>query len=151
MCEYCGCQDIEVIADLTAEHDRLRGLSRELRAAADADDLARARPVAAAMREVLTPHTRVEEQGLFPALAEQFGPQLDHLISEHRSIDAALERLAEPEPGSDWQARTRAALAELFDHILKEQDGVFPAAAAMLGPGDWDTVAAVRAGAPTAP
>jgi hypothetical protein len=39
VCEYCGCQAIEVIADLTAEHDRLRELSRDLSDAARCADL----------------------------------------------------------------------------------------------------------------
>ncbi len=32
----------------------------------------------------------------------------------------------------------------LRDHILKEQDGVFPAALADLGTEDWEAVEAVR-------
>jgi hypothetical protein len=36
------------------------------------------------------------------------------------------------------------ALAHLFDHILKEQDGVFPAALATLTPDDWERIGAVR-------
>jgi hemerythrin-like domain-containing protein len=36
-------------------------------------------------------------------------------------------------------------IAELLrEHILKEQDGVFPAALAALSPEEWDAVDAVR-------
>ncbi len=145
MCEYCGCQQITVVAELTAEHDRLRALSRDLAAAVDHGDLDSARPLAAAMRDVLEPHTHVEESGLFPALAATFGPRIDDLVNEHHSIDAALTDLAGPDPDPGWRQRTRAALIELFNHILKEQDGVFPAAVAMLSPAEWDAVAQARA------
>ena len=37
------------------------------------------------------------------------------------------------------------ALWVLREHILKEQDGVFPAALAELDPAQWDEVDAVRA------
>jgi hypothetical protein len=33
----------------------------------------------------------------------------------------------------------------LFEHILKEQDGVFPAAMSVLTPRDWERLASVRA------
>ena len=144
MCEYCGCQDIDVIADLTTEHDLLRELSRDLEAAMTADDLARASDVAARMRVVLRPHTAVEEDGLFPALAGEFPEQLATLRMEHREIDETLRLLADGEQSQEWKERTHAALLDLFEHILKEQDGVFPAALATLSPDDWQVTAEVR-------
>jgi hypothetical protein len=33
----------------------------------------------------------------------------------------------------------------LREHILKEQDGVFPAALISLGPDDWERIGQVRA------
>lgn len=144
MCEYCGCQDIDVIADLTTEHDLLRELSRDLEAAMTADDLARARDVAARMRAVLRPHTAVEEDGLFPALAGEFPEQLATLRAEHREIDETLRLLADGDRSPDWMARTRGALLDLFEHILKEQDGVFPAALGTLSAADWERVGTVR-------
>lgn len=144
VCEYCGCQDVDVIAELTAEHDRLRNLGHDLAKAANVGDLVAARPLAAAMLEILEPHTAVEEDGLFPALATDFGAQLDQLVAEHRSIDAALTDVARGTPAASWRATTQLALAHLFDHILKEQDGVFPAALATLDPNDWERIATVR-------
>ena len=144
MCDYCGCQDIDVIAELTAEHDQLRNLGAELGKAAEARDIAAARPLARAMLGILGPHTAVEEGGLFPAMAAEYGAHLDRLAEEHRAIDAALSHVAEDDPATDWPATTRRVLAELFDHILKEQDGVFPAALATLHPHDWEATAQVR-------
>lgn len=144
VCEYCGCQQIDVIAELTAEHDRLRELGRDLAKAATAHDLQLARPLAVEMRTLLGRHTRVEELGLFPALHDDFSAQIDALVAEHRSIDGALEDLAAASPSEDWPSLTLAALADLFDHILKEQDGVFPAALGLLGPDDWQAIAVVR-------
>jgi hemerythrin-like domain-containing protein len=144
MCEYCGCQSIDVIAELTAEHDQLRGLSRDLDAATTAGDLLRASGIAARMRAVLGPHTAVEEDGLFPALAGDFPEQLVALRAEHRYIDETLRQLADGSPAPEWKEHTRAALLDLFEHILKEQDGVFPAALATLSPDDWQTAARVR-------
>ena len=142
LCEYCGCQQVAVVAELTAEHDTLRNLGHDLATAANDGDLAAARSLAAAMLAVLGPHTEVEERGLFPALAADFSEQLDCLVDEHRSIDAALADLVSDVPPAQWRHQTRLALAHLFDHILKEQDGVFPAALSTLTPADWDRVSA---------
>jgi hemerythrin-like domain-containing protein len=147
VCEYCGCQAIEVIADLTAEHDRLRELSRDLSDAARSADLRAARMLTDAMRAILGPHTAVEESGLFPALAGEFPEQIAVLSGEHRAVDAVLASLADDVPPSDWAGRVLAALGQLFEHILKEQDGVFPAALAALSSQDWNDVAAVRSAA----
>jgi len=144
MCDYCGCRQVNVIAQLTREHDQLRELGRQLAVAANDRDLARARTVATELRGVLVPHIRIEERGLFPALAAECGPQLVDLADEHVVIDEALDDLESDRPALNWPARTRNALALLFDHILKEQDGVFPAALATLTPQAWAEVEIVR-------
>ncbi|HZC72614.1 MAG TPA: hemerythrin domain-containing protein [Jatrophihabitans sp.] len=144
MCEYCGCQNVDVIAELTAEHDALRDLGRELGLAADAGDLVRAGDLARRMLAVLGPHTAVEEGGLFPALADQFAEPIAALVDEHRAIEPVLTGLAAGTPTADWPTSVHTVLNTLFEHILKEQDGVFPAALAMLSAADWDAVASAR-------
>lgn len=144
MCEYCGCQDIDVIGELTAEHDELRSLSRDLAEAANSRDSRRARQLASDMLAILGPHTRVEERGLFPELAADFADPLAELEREHHVIEAALTDLAEGRPSDTWPQRTIEAAALLFDHILKEQDGVFPAALGILSADAWERVADVR-------
>ncbi|MEV5009801.1 hemerythrin domain-containing protein [Streptomyces sp. NPDC055692] len=68
------------------------------------------------------------------------------LQDEHRRIDAVLAEangpfLADP----TWPRRLIETLDLLRHHILKEQDGVFPAALACLTTEQWETVEAVRA------
>jgi hemerythrin-like domain-containing protein len=144
MCEYCGCQDLDVVAELTAEHDRLRELGRDLVTAATGDDLARARAVAEAMLGVLTPHTAVEEGGLFPALASEYGEQMTALTGEHREIDDALTLITSERAPASWPRLAHRVVAKLFEHILKEQDGVFPAALAVLASDQWERVRETR-------
>ena len=109
MCEYCGCKQNEVIAELTAEHDRIRELSHDLTAAVNAADPPAACRLASQMRTVLGPHTEVEEAALFPALAADFGDQVGELVTEHRDIDAALGELETGRPGPGWELRTHLA------------------------------------------
>ncbi|TNC20488.1 hemerythrin domain-containing protein [Amycolatopsis alkalitolerans] len=143
MCEYCGCQALPQIADLTAEHDRVVALISRVRTSGDAAEMAElAREIAA----VLAPHTAVEEEGLFPALSGEFGEHVEALTAEHRQIEAVLAEAAHGVPGDPaWPGRLLGALHVLREHILTEQDGVFPAALGFLSTGDWAAVDAVRA------
>ena len=146
MCEYCGCQALTVIARLTGEHDTVVAMIGEARAAITHADPDAAAAVARRMSTVLGPHTHVEEHGLFPALVDEYPDHVDALRAEHRRIEAVLAEAAAGAPAdSTWLARLAAALHLLREHILKEQDGVFPAALICLGPDDWERIERVRA------
>lgn len=146
MCEYCGCQAVAAIAELTREHEMVVNLVSQVRAAHGAGDVATMAVIARRIAVVLGPHTRVEEDGLFPALEGDFPDQVAALRAEHRRVEAVLDAAAvgvPAEPG--WPDRLLAMLEMLREHILKEQDGVFPAALTGLRTADWEAVDAVRA------
>ena len=145
MCEYCGCQAVSVIADLTREHDRALDSVRDAEQAATAGDLGAARVALLDLADVLLPHTAVEDQGLFPAIAREFPEQVHALEEEHRRFEAVCSRVQSPEPVAEWATDVADAMSELRVHILKEQDGVFPAALSVLRPADWQAVEDVRA------
>jgi hemerythrin-like domain-containing protein len=146
MCEYCGCQDVTAIGDLTREHDEVIGLMAHVRAAHTAEDVAAMAELARRISEILRPHTAVEEEGLFPLLAPDFPDQVAVLCAEHRQVEAVLSAAAvgvPTDPG--WPQALLAVLQDLRVHILKEQDGVFPAALTSLDANCWDAVDAGRA------
>ncbi|MFC4463932.1 hemerythrin domain-containing protein [Streptomyces xiangluensis] len=146
MCEYCGCQSLETIDELTQEHDEVVRLISHLRPALQEGGVARMAEIAREIARVLGPHTVVEEHGLFPALAGDFPDQIAALEAEHRRIEAVLAEAADGGTPSDpaWPERLLEAMAMLRDHILKEQDGVFPAALANLSTEEWEAVEATR-------
>ena len=143
MCEYCGCQAVPAIALLTAEHDAIVNLIGQVRAAVEHSRLDDAAEGCRQVLAILGPHTRVEEQALFPAMRAEFPDQIDVLLAEHRSIEAVLTEAATGAP-TQWPRRLPGVLHELRDHILKEQNGVFPASLAILTPEDWDRLDQVR-------
>jgi hemerythrin-like domain-containing protein len=143
MCEYCGCQSLAAIEELTREHDEVVNLIGEVRAAHAAADTSRMAAVARRIAAVLGPHTEVEEDGLFPALTDDFPDHVAALKAEHRRIEAVLASAGTPD--EDWPRRLLEVLDVLREHILKEQDGVFPAALTTLRGSDWAAVEAVRA------
>ncbi|MFD8005352.1 hemerythrin domain-containing protein [Streptomyces mirabilis] len=147
MCEYCGCESLASIDELTREHDEVVRLISHLRPARQDGDMDRMAQIAREITIVLDPHTQVEEHGLFPAMAVDFPEQIAALEAEHRRIEAVLAEAADSTTPSDptWPDRLIEAMGLLRDHILKEQDGIFPAALANLSTEEWEAVESVRA------
>jgi hemerythrin HHE cation binding domain-containing protein len=148
MCEYCGCQSLTAIDELTREHDHVVNLIGEVRAARAAGDTPRMAAAAGRIAAVLGPHTVVEEDGLFPALADDFPDHVAALKAEHRRIEGVLAEAGTADArtaDAQWPDRLIEVLEVLREHILKEQDGVFPAALTTLRGPDWEAVEAVRA------
>src|SRR4051812_17190426 len=98
MCEYCGCQAVPAIDQLTREHDLVVGMIGDVRGAAAAGDADRMAQLARDIAAMLSPHTEVEEHGLFPLLAGDFPDQVAALEAEHRRIEAVLGAAAAGTP-----------------------------------------------------
>ncbi len=134
MCSYCGCDSIEVIGRFMAEHVDIINATGDLRravVAGDPDDVEARRGQVAAL---LWPHTVAEEGGLFRVMAreDEFASHIAVLCAEHKTLDAHLTEVV---PG-DLAAMSRFE-DELREHIHKEDNGLFPAAAIALSGDDW--------------
>ena len=151
MCEYCGCRQVEPIADLMDEHMRLLEIAGDLRRALLAGDRVRAVARRTALVDLLSSHTSREEAGVFTALRAQgeYVDEVDALEGEHVSLDQAVAAIDLDSPtavhGLD------RLVADLSDHIDKENLGIFPVAVVTLGATGWATVerAHERSTAPT--
>jgi hemerythrin-like domain-containing protein len=146
MCDYCGCQQIATIAELYGEHDAVVALLAKVQSALP--DESRREDVVDDCRQILAilaPHTVVEEEGLFPEMTGEFPEHIEALRSDHREIEKVLGEASGgfPEDPS-WPDRLLSVLFLLREHILKEQDGVFPAALIALDPEQWERIEAVR-------
>jgi len=146
VCEYCGCQQIATIAELYREHDGVAaqvGLIRSALAGRRLEDVA---ACCLQILVILGPHTVVEEDGLFAEMTDEFPDHIGVLRSEHREIERVLGEAADGPPDDPtWPDRLPDVLRLLGEHILKEQDGVFPAALIALDPDQWERIEAVRA------
>lgn len=151
MCEYCGCQQIASIGELTREHDAVVAEIAEVRTFLRDHDVEGAAKTARRIAEILGPHTAVEEGGLFPLMSGEFPDHVEALEREHRVVEAVLAEAASGTPSDpSWPTRLLTALDTLRDHILKEQDGLFPASLSVLDTDGWERVEAVRARAGSA-
>jgi hemerythrin-like domain-containing protein len=120
-----------------AEHVEIINATGQLRAAVGSGEEERVEVTRGAVAALLWPHTSAEEDGLFRVLHrdEQFAAHIDGLCEEHTSLDQYLEAIT---PGDE------VAMAQfenaLRDHIDKEDNGLFPAAAIALNGDQWTEV-----------
>ena len=135
MCSYCGCADIEVVGRFMAEHEHIINHLGALRDGLEDPD--RRRAAAGTLAAHLLPHVEAEEVGLFAVMArdELFTGHIATLCGEHHELDDLLARVADGEVG--LFPRFEDALRE---HINREDNGLFPAAAIHLGGPEWDEV-----------
>ena len=146
MCEYCGCQQIATIAELTREHDEVVALVGQIQSALPGQHREDVAKSCQQILDILAPHTVVEEEGLFPEMTAEFPDHIEVLRSEHREIEKVLGEASDGFPDDPtWPDRLVAVLHLLREHILKEQDGVFPAALAALDADQWERIEAARA------
>lgn len=137
MCSYCGCESIEVIGRFMAEHVDIINATGDLRAAVASGDADRVATMRKRVAALLWPHTTAEEAGLFTVMArdEVFTDHIAGLCAEHEALDVCLAKLT---PG-DKKAMTHFEDL-LRDHIDKEDNGLFPAAAIALDGDQWEEV-----------
>lgn len=144
MCEYCGCRQLEPIAELMDEHDSLMDIAGDLRRALLEGDTARATAKRDALVELLARHTGLEEAGIFTALKEQgdYVDEVEALEGEHVSLDKAVAAL--DLAGPRVVEVLDGLVDDLSDHIDKENNGIFPVAVVTLGASGWDVVDRAR-------
>lgn len=132
MCSYCGCDSITVIGRFMNEHvDIVNACGQLRRAVVDGGDVPEH---ARALALLLGPHTQSEEVGLFTVMKrrDEFADHVSILCGEHRSLDELLAAIAAGDH----------SLMDVFedalrDHIDKEDNGLFPAAALGLDGDEW--------------
>jgi iron-sulfur cluster repair protein YtfE (RIC family) len=127
-----------LLRDYIAEHERAINFGGEAVRAIDRGDLARARHLLGEMATELAAHWRGEENGLFTVMAHEplYAEHIAPLIREHRELAEMLATVDISSP--DGQQAVRAAVADLYEHISKEEDGLFPASLTALGGDEWD-------------
>jgi hypothetical protein len=101
------------------EHRVLRDLILDLIEASGAGDQPEARRLVGRLADAAGPHFRYEEERMYPALVEFFGPvHVESLCVEHDSAIGAARRLCELVEGASWGETRRVETEELARGLL---------------------------------
>ncbi len=149
MCGHCGCDGVDAIGELRDEHLALQEQAHGVRRALGDGNRKAARDRLAHLVADLVRHVQREERGVFTALREQgeFAQEVAALEGEHVAIDEAIGSLDPDSPGFDTAALR--LLADLDEHIEREDLGIFPVSVVTLGAAGWATVERAHAEHPT--
>ncbi|WNV74120.1 hemerythrin domain-containing protein [Geodermatophilus sp. DSM 44513] len=115
---------------LTAHHDILRGLLRDLAQTADDQTELRSRLRDDLLRE-LEIHTQMEDELFYPAVRD-VSPRLSVAHAEHRQIDdqlATVMRMSVDDP--EFRTEVRMLEKTLRHHTMEEEERMFPQAQAL--------------------
>ncbi|WP_432558208.1 hemerythrin domain-containing protein [Granulicoccus sp. GXG6511] len=120
------------------QHDRLAELGDGAARATRSGDLARAQADLAEFTTLLKAHNDVEERGIFAAMAAlgEFVELTDELAAEHVDLHARLAAFDGVPPVDELVA----LLADLDEHVEKENRGVFPFAYSAFSATEWAIV-----------
>ncbi|WP_037572149.1 hemerythrin domain-containing protein [Phaeacidiphilus oryzae] len=138
MCHYCGCREIPLIKEFIAEHAEVTDLAGKALRALDRGAVDEAARLVPRMAAELRSHWQGEERGLFTVMREdpEYAGYIAALEREHRELDAFLAGLDLHDPAGRQAFET--AVQELYAHISKEEDGLFPASLTALDGPEWD-------------
>jgi hemerythrin-like domain-containing protein len=144
MCEYCGCRQIEPLAELMDEHLALLDVSGDIRRRLMHRDRDRAMELLHDIGGLLDRHVRREEDGVFTALRQtgEFTDEVDDLEAEHRDFESQIAALYEH--ADDFADRVDRLLTDLAHHMDREDLGVFPVSTVTLHASGWDLVTDVH-------
>lgn len=128
-----------LIRDFIAEHEQVFNLGEDALRAMNRDDLDTARRLLQDMATELETHWQGEENGLFRVMAreeELFAEHIEPLIAEHRDLAGLLATLDIATP--EGKQVFHDAIEDLYAHVRKEEDGIFPASLTSLNGDEWD-------------
>ncbi|WP_345508016.1 hemerythrin domain-containing protein [Terrabacter aeriphilus] len=120
-----------------AEHVEIINASGDLRRACERRDDAAVERAAHRLGHLLDPHTSAEESGIFAVLSEdpEFTDHVATLCAEHDDLGRQLVAIRRGE-----HRRFPVFERALRDHIDREENGLFPAAAIAFAGPEWDRV-----------
>lgn len=150
MCQYCGCYENATIKALMDEHVVIQNHAGDTQRAVREGDFGRAAESVRQLARVLWIHNQVEEKALYPAIAKhpEFTEMATKLYDEHDEIDDVLRAtIVAADEGTPEKApwtKVVAALDDLYEHIIAEDNGLFPASVINFDVEDWEACEQAR-------
>ncbi len=121
---------MDAIELLTQDHNEVRSLFEQFKAAQEAEDTDRMREVAAKVFAELDVHTTIEEEIFYPAVRdedEELEETVEEGIQEHHVVDVLMNEMRDLEPGDDeWVAKMTVLIENVEHHADEEEEELFP-------------------------
>ncbi len=133
----------DIYADLKRDHDKQRGMLKQLGELDGAVDARR--ELFDAFRLEVQSHAAAEEESLYATMLGKpdLRDEARHSVAEHKEVDDLLGELLDMEFGTDaWEAKFQHMRHRYEHHIDEEEEEMFPAAEEKLDDATEERLAA---------
>ncbi len=117
---------MDAIELLTQDHNEVRALFEEFRAASEEEDASKMGELTEKIFQELTVHTAIEEEIFYPAVRDADGKELsettDESYEEHHVVDLLMGEIRQLQPGDDVFKAKMTVLMENVEHHAKEEE-----------------------------
>jgi len=121
---------MDAIELLKADHDEVRSLFEQFRAAQEAEDADRMREVQQQIFAELETHTRIEEDIFYPAVREadeeELGEDVDEGIQEHHVVKVLMREIESVSGEDTYVAKMKVLMENVEHHAEEEETEMFP-------------------------
>jgi hemerythrin superfamily protein len=121
---------MDAIDLLTGDHNRVRGLFAQFKAAEEKKDTATMTTVADRIFEQLDVHTSIEESTFYPQVREasdEIGEVVAEGLEEHAVAKDLIAQCRAGDPGSEeWAAKMSVLIENVEHHAEEEEKEMFP-------------------------
>ena len=115
---------------LIADHNRVRGLFAQFKAAHENDDTDTMSTVAMKILEDLEVHTTIEEEIFYPEVHDtnkDIGETVDEGLQEHHVVKILMAEIKQlPDGSDDWVAKMQVLIENVEHHAEEEEKDLFP-------------------------
>ena len=115
---------------LTSDHDKVRDLFKEFRAAKEAGDSKRMHSLQETIFEELEIHTRIEEDIFYPAVraldVEELTEMIDESLQEHHVVDVLIREVTGLKTDDVFAAKMTVLIENVEHHADEEESDMFP-------------------------
>jgi len=123
VCEHCGCEGFGPLRELHEDHLAILRASTRLTDAVSSGNPDMVREEAAALGDLLEPHERNEELGLYREMARDAPEYVANLLGEHEEVGRLIA--SSPRTG-EGMAALMNGVGKLQMHIFIEEQDFFP-------------------------
>jgi len=121
---------VQALDLLIADHNRVRGLFAQFKAAHENDDAKTMSAVALKIFEDLEVHTTIEEEIFYPAVHDtnhDIAETVDEGIQEHHVVKMLMAEIKQLPDGTDeWVAKLQVLIENVEHHAEEEETEMFP-------------------------
>ena len=121
---------MDAIELLTADHDTVRELFDQFRAADESGDEERQRDLQKQIFEELETHTRIEEDIFYPAVkaldVEDLRETVDEGVQEHHVVKVLMREITDLSDNDVFVAKMTVLIENVEHHAEEEEKEMFP-------------------------